>query len=114
MVTPISVAIKLPPNWCNVTLNFVVYVVICPKDFLSLSMDFGITNSADPDKMTHRVAFHLGLPCLIKYPIRGFWYTNGIQRFNISYILGAQWLSGRVLDLRPRVRASLASLRCGP
>ena len=27
---------------------------------------------------------------------------------------GAQWLSGRVLDLRPRVRASLASLRYGP
>ena len=27
-------------------------------------------------------------------------------------ILGAQWLSGRVLDSRPRVRASAASLRC--
>ena len=27
---------------------------------------------------------------------------------------GAQWLSGRVLDSRPRVRASPASLRCGP
>ena len=27
---------------------------------------------------------------------------------------GAQWLSGRVLDLRPRVRASPVSLRCGP
>ena len=27
---------------------------------------------------------------------------------------GAQWLSGRGLDSRPRVRASLASLRCGP
>ena len=25
---------------------------------------------------------------------------------------GAQWLSGRVLDSRPRVRASPASLRC--
>ena len=41
-------------------------------------MDFAITNSADPDKMTHRVAFHLGLPCSIKYPIRGFWYTKGL------------------------------------
>ena len=76
-------------------------------------MDFAITNSADPDKMTHHVAFHLSLPCSIKYPIRGFWYTKGIQRLNI-YILGAQWLSGRVLDSRPRVRASPASLRCGP
>ena len=27
---------------------------------------------------------------------------------------GTQWLSGRVLDLRPRVRASSASLGCGP
>ena len=26
----------------------------------------------------------------------------------------AQWLSGRVLDSRPKVRASPASLRCGP
>ena len=42
-------------------------------------MDFVITNSADPDEMTHRVTFHLGLPCSIKYPIRGFWYTKGIQ-----------------------------------
>ena len=28
--------------------------------------------------------------------------------------MGAQRLSGRVLDSRPRVRASPASLRCGP
>ena len=49
-------------------------------------MDYVITNSADPDEMTHRVAFHLGLPGLIKYPIRGFWYTKGIQRLNIPYI----------------------------
>ena len=27
---------------------------------------------------------------------------------------GAQWLSGRVLDSRPKVRASPASLLCGP
>ena len=27
---------------------------------------------------------------------------------------GAQWLSGRMLDSRPRVRASPLSLRCGP
>ena len=29
-------------------------------------------------------------------------------------LMGAQWLSGRVLDSRPKVRASPASLRCGP
>ena len=49
-------------------------------------MDFVITNSADPDEMTHHVAIYLGHPCSIKYPIRGFWYTKGIQRLNISYI----------------------------
>ena len=36
--------------------------------------------------MTHHVTFHLGLPCSMKYPIRGFWYTKGIQRLIISYI----------------------------
>ena len=45
--------------------------------FLFLNMDFVIINSADPDEMTHCVAFHLGLSCSIKYPIRGFWYTKG-------------------------------------
>ena len=49
-------------------------------------MDFVIANSADPDGMTHCVAFHLGLPYSIKYPIRGFWYTKSIQRLNMSYI----------------------------
>ena len=49
-------------------------------------MDFVIANSADPDEMTHHVAFYLGLPCSMKYPIRGFWYTKGIQRLIISYI----------------------------
>ena len=49
-------------------------------------MDFIIANSADPYEMTNRVAFHLGLPCSIKYPIRGFWYTKGIQRLSFSYI----------------------------
>ena len=53
--------------------------------FLSLNMDFVITNSADTDEMTHRVAFNVHLTCSIKYPIRGFWYTKGIQRLNILY-----------------------------
>ena len=47
--------------------------------FHSLNMDYVITNSADPDEMTRCVAFHLGLPCSIKHPIRGFWYTKGIH-----------------------------------
>ena len=62
------VAIELPPNWCKVTLNFcsVCYNLSEIFSFRSLNMDYVITNSADPDEMTHRVAFHLGLPCLIK------------------------------------------------
>ena len=78
-----SVAIKLPPNWCKFTLNFcsVCYNLSEIFSFLSLNMDFVITNSADPDEMTHHVAFYLGHPCSIKYPIRGFWYTKGIQRY---------------------------------
>ena len=49
-------------------------------------MDFILANSADQYEMTHRVTFHLGLPCSIKYPIRGFLYTKGIQRLSISKI----------------------------
>ena len=49
-------------------------------------MDFIIANSADPYEMPHRVAFHLGLPCSLKYPIRGFWSIKSIQRLSISYI----------------------------
>ena len=78
----------LPPKWCKVTLNFlsVCYNLSEMISFLSLNVDFVIANSADRDEMAHHVAFHLGLPCSIKYPIRGFWYTKGIQRLNISYI----------------------------
>ena len=38
-----------------------------------------LANSADPDKMQHYAAFHLGLHCLPKYmyPFRGFQYTKG-------------------------------------
>ena len=78
----------LPPKWCKVTLNFcsVCYNLSELFSFLSLNVDFVIANSADRDEMAHHVAFHLVNPCLIQYPIRGFWYTKGIQRLNISYI----------------------------
>ena len=42
--------------------------------------------------MPHDAAFHLGLHCLPKYLFAGI--QNGRA--------GAQWLSGRVLDSRPR------------
>ena len=59
-----SVAIKLPPNWCKATLNFcsVCYNLSEFFSFLSLNMDFVLANNADPDEMTHRVAFHLVFP----------------------------------------------------
>ena len=44
---------------------------------LSLNIVFTIANSVDPDEMLHDAAFHLGLPCLQKYPFRGFQYTKG-------------------------------------
>ena len=45
--------------------------------FFSLKMDFVLANSADPDEMLQYVAFHLGLHCLQKYPLRGFQFTKG-------------------------------------
>ena len=43
-------------------------VIIFPQNivFLSLNIDFGLANSADPDEMPYYVAFHLGLQCLPK------------------------------------------------
>ena len=40
--------------------------------------------------------------------------SNQTEEFISIQSLYAQWLGGRVLDLRPRVWASPASLRCGP
>ena len=47
------------------------------EDIVSQKIVFPLANSADPDKMPHYVAFHLGLHCLPKYPCRGFWSTKG-------------------------------------
>ena len=38
--------------------------------FLSLKIDFVLTNSADPDKMPPYALFHLGLQCFPSYPFR--------------------------------------------
>ena len=45
--------------------------------FLSLNINFVWANSADPDEMQLYGAFHQGLHCLPKYPIRGFWSRKG-------------------------------------
>ena len=63
--------------------------------FLSLKIEFVLANSADPDELSYGAAFHLGLHCLPKYSFKGFFWNN-------SSSVGAQWLSGRVLDSRSR------------
>ena len=57
--------------------------------YLTVEIDLGI-------KVTRNVA---------KYPLLYVTYSG--TKFE-----GAQWLRGRVVDSRPRVRASPASLRC--
>ena len=61
-----------------------VLPILCLKwsqedDDVCLSLEFVLilADSADPDEMQHYAAFHLGLPCLPKYPFRGFQYTKG-------------------------------------
>ena len=44
--------------------------------FLSQKIVFFLANSADPDRMPHTVAFHLGLHCLPKY----LFLTSGLKR----------------------------------
>ena len=39
--------------------------------FISLKIDFALTNGAVPDEMPHVAAFHLGLHCLLKYSFCG-------------------------------------------
>ena len=53
-------------------------VIISPKIlYFFLRICFVLANSADPDKMPHNVVFHLGLHCLSKYLLRGFWSSKG-------------------------------------
>ena len=46
-------------------------------------MDFVLSTSADPNKMPHYAAFHLGLHCLSKYQFRDFC----LQRVNLIVFL---------------------------
>ena len=45
--------------------------------FLSLKVVFILANNAEPVDVQHYAAFHLGLYCLPKYPLRGFQCTMG-------------------------------------
>ena len=55
---------------CQV-INFLKCCIFCLKIFVTF------TNCVDPDEMQHYAAFHLGLHCLQKYPLRGFLNTKG-------------------------------------
>ena len=46
---------------------------------MSLKMVFTLANSADPDEMLHKAAFHLGLHCLPKYLFAGILYEKGLS-----------------------------------
>ena len=37
--------------------------------FQSLEICLILPNSADPDEVPNNVVFHIGVPCLLKYPI---------------------------------------------
>ena len=52
--------------------------------FLFLKVVLILANSAGPVEMWHYAAFHLGLHCLPKYPLRGFHYTKG--RYMIEHL----------------------------
>ena len=63
-----SVSSQALYHWATVLPNYDV--------FLSLKVVLILVNSADPDDMQHYAAFHMGLHCLPKYPLRGFYYTE--------------------------------------
>ena len=48
--------------------------------FFCLKICFTFTNSVDPDEKQHYAAFHLGLHCLSKYPLRGFPEYKGLKK----------------------------------
>ena len=53
--------------------------------FLSLKIAFVMTNSVDPDEMQQYAAFHLGLHCLPKFPLKSFQYTDG-QKYIYGHV----------------------------
>ena len=53
-----------------------IVIISIKNAFLSLNIDFVFPNSADPDKIPHYAAFHLGLHCLLKYT---YLWVSGLQ-----------------------------------
>ena len=51
-----------------------------------MKISFILANSADPDEISHSVAFHLGFHCLLQYIFRHFQYTDMYALCGLSNI----------------------------
>ena len=71
---------EYPIKFAQLSHDGPLYIIIIYKTiiYLSLKINFVLTNSAGPDEIPDDAAFHQGLHCLPKYPFRGFWYTKVI------------------------------------
>ena len=66
---------KMKSGWSIVYTRWIL--VILPKNvIIYLKIDNASANSAYPDEMSHDAAFHLGLHCLPKDPLRGVLSTK--------------------------------------
>ena len=68
----IRVAVPFKSGWPIVYMKK-LQVIMFNIYHISFSV---LTKSSDPDKMLHCTAFYLDLYCLLKYLLRGFWYTK--------------------------------------
>ena len=57
-------------GWSIVYIEGSPVLIFFLNVLISLKIDFVFANSANPDEMPHYAAFHLGLHCLPKHPIR--------------------------------------------
>ena len=67
-----DISIKLhtiKSGWSIVYIEGSQVLIFFKKNpYFPLKIDFVLANSANPDKMPHYMAFHLGLHCSSKYP----------------------------------------------
>ena len=62
-----------------------------------LKIEFVLTNSADPNEMSNYATFPLGIDCLPKYPLMGFWAADMMYlKLNTFFFI---WASSRDICL---------------